>query len=115
MTPSPLRAELSAAAALTASALAYLVTTAGRVGLVFYLPTQRRWSLGVPDGVVGMDWYARAGWTVLGCALGALAGWWIRSRSPRQAARWARTLWGIGGLLWAWAGLYTALWLFHAM
>jgi len=113
--PEALRAERTAAAALTAAALGYLVTTAGRVGLVFYLPTQHRWALAAPDGVVAMDWFARAGWTFLACALGALLGSRVGTVQGRRAARTTRTLWGIGGLLWAWAALYTGLWLFHVM
>ena len=111
----PDRDALAVAAGTAAAAVAYLVTTAGRVGLVYYLPTQHRWALAAPDGVVAMDWFARAAWTLAACALGALAGWWLCPDNPRRAARVTRSVWGVGVLLLGWAALYTALWLFHAM
>lgn len=115
--PSPQadRDALAVATGTTAAAVAYLGTTAGRWGLVFYLPTQHRWALTAPDGVVAMDWFARAGWTLAACGLGALLGWRLCPRSPRRAARTTRSVWAVGLLMLGWATLYTILWLLHAM
>jgi hypothetical protein len=93
------------------SSLAYLVTTAGRVGLLFYLPTEHRWSTTAPRGIVAMDWFARAAWTLLALGLGVAAGWALAPRLGDRSDRVARVAWQVAWLLLGWGTVFTVLWL----
>lgn len=88
-------------------ATAYLVTTAGRVGIFWYLPYESRWSLAVPTGVIAMDWYARALWTLLGLGLAMGLGYRLSGylTRPRLSALWKSA---VAALLWC--VLFTTLW-----
>jgi hypothetical protein len=102
------RRELSAALGAVCASAAYLVTTAGRVGLVYYLPTERRWTLVAPTGVIAMDWFARAAWTLVALGVGLAFGWRLGTTSRE---RWTRGLWQVAWLLLAWSALFTTMWL----
>jgi hypothetical protein len=103
--------RLSAALGALFAGAAYLVTTAGRVGLFFYLPVERRWTLLEPPRSIAMDWFARALWTLLALVVGALVGAWIESRSSRDLRRVTAALWQLAALLLAWGAVFTVLWL----
>ncbi len=105
--PDPSRWEFASALGAVCSAAAFLLTTAGRVGIVYYLPTERRWSLVAPEGVIAMDWFARAAWTLVALGAGVAVGWSI---GPARNAAWTRGLWQVAWLLLAWSALFTAMW-----
>ena len=97
-----------AATATLLGACAYMITTAGRVGWFYYLPHEGRWALHKGASVVAMDWYARATWTLLATALGALLGLWL---SKRTSSRTTRAIESVATLVLAWAVGFTVLWL----
>jgi hypothetical protein len=105
----PLR--LSAAMGAFCAGAAYLVTTAGRVGLFFYLPVERRWVVVAPPRTIAMDWFSRALWTLVALVVGALVGAWIESRSSGDWRRVTAALWQLAALLLSWGAVFTVLWL----
>lgn len=94
----PARAEGMAALGLSLGAAVYLATVATRVGVLYYLPARGLWTFTAPTGVVAMDWFARAFYTLAATCLGAAIG--SRWAMPRPLARGVFRL-GLAVLAWS--------------
>lgn len=101
----------SAALGAVLASATYLATTAGRVGIVWYLPLERRWVTAVPAGALGMEWFSRALWTLLALVLGAAVGHRVARSSSRDFGRASAALFQIAWLLLGWGAVFTVLWL----
>ena len=103
------RAEFAAGCALLAAGAVYLVTTAGRVGIVYYLPERHRWTLTPPTGVIAMDWFSRAAVTMLAAGVALALGSRFAPADPGRRRAAARALASLGGTALAWSLAYTAM------
>lgn len=103
------RSDFAAGCALLAAGAAYLVTTAGRVGIVYYLPERHRWTLTPPTGVIAMDWFSRAAVTMLAAGLALAVGARFAPDDPARRRAAARTLTSLGGTALAWSLAYTVM------
>lgn len=103
------RTMFCAALGSVSAATAYLLTTAGRVGVVWYLPLERRWAAALPTGALGMDWFSRAFWTLLALCIGATTGWIVPRITTRSLSRWSGALFQIAWLLLGWSAVFTVL------
>ncbi|MFO0557367.1 MAG: hypothetical protein U0269_05060 [Polyangiales bacterium] len=101
----------SAALGAVLASATYLATTAGRVGIVWYLPLERRWVTVVPPGALGMEWFSRALWTLVALAVGAAVGHRVARTSNRDLGRASAALFQIAWLLLGWGAVFTVLWL----
>ncbi len=108
------RRELSAALSVLFAATAYMATTAGRVGLVYYWPVEGRWSATPRGTTIAMDWFARAGWTLVAMVIGAGVGWIFAARIGARSSALSRAAWQLGALVLGWAAVFTVLWLVRA-
>jgi hypothetical protein len=90
-----------------ASALAYLVVTAAQTPALQYLPLTHQWTWNVPPGVIGMDWFFRAGVALLAGGLGFGVGRVLVARTAwaRRPAS-ARFVFGLGFALMLWGALF---------
>lgn len=109
MSPSADRAAWAAALSTLLGAGVYLVTTATHLGLFYYLPTRGVWSASSPPGVIAMDWFARAMYTLLASGLGLWVG-----LSTEVSRTTTRAVWGLGLTVLAWALGFTALMLWNS-
>lgn len=108
------RSDFAAGCALLTAGVVYLVTTAGRVGIVYYLPERHRWTLTPPTGVIAMDWFSRAAVTMLAAGLALAVGTRLAPADPSRRRAAARTLAALGGTALAWSLAYTVLTLLKA-
>lgn len=101
----------SAALGCALASATYLATTAGRVGIVWYLPLERRWVAVLPAGALGMEWFSRALWTLLALAVGCAIGWKIADKTTVSLRRASAALFQVAWLLLGWSAVFTVLWL----
>jgi hypothetical protein len=101
----------SAALGAVLASATYLATTAGRLGIVWYLPLERRWVRVVPTGALGMEWFSRALWTLVALAAGAISGDRVARSSDGDLGPASAALFQIAWLLLGWGAAFTVLWL----
>ena len=91
-------------------ALALMAAVSGRFDLFYYLPTEGRWSLSIPPGVVAMNYYVRALAVLAFAALFAALAALVHRRFPRLFRRTrVRTAVWLGVTASAWSALFAAL------
>ena len=105
------RARFATGAGSLAAGAVYLVTTTTRAGLLYYLPTQERWTMTPPAGVIAMDWFARSNATLVAGALVTALAWRLAPPEGRRLTRLARASWVLAATVLGWGATYTALWL----
>lgn len=101
------RAEFAVACALLTSGIVYLITTAGRIGIVYYLPEQHRWSLIPPTGVIAMDWFSRSAVTMASALVALALGARFGPRDSRRRRSLSHGLATLGLTALAWSFAYT--------
>ncbi|MBL8604710.1 MAG: hypothetical protein JNK72_22480 [Myxococcales bacterium] len=109
----PDAARLATALGALSLGLTYLATTAGKLGLFYYLPTAHRWTLAPPTALIAMDWFARALWSLVALALGFGSGLALARRWPTRAATLTRALWSLAVVALSWSAVFTAMWLVY--
>jgi hypothetical protein len=85
----------------------YLVTTAGRLGLVYYLPREHMWTMDPDRGIIAMDWFFRAFVTFLATGTGVVLGRVVAPSDATRARAWTRLVFGVAVAALAWAAVFT--------